>query len=207
MVYHGTDADFTVFDRAKIGSSTNNKGIFGNGFYMTEDSSYASYYNRSDGSVNKDGRGRVMPLFVSLKNPFDWNAPDAVRVAKAAGFPKSRIKDSKLLPLTEERQILSFTENLKKSGHDGVVFTFDDGTREFVAFEPEQIKSATENVGTFDAGNPDIRYSLGGGTSTIRAWHGSPHEFDAEEGAPFGRFGLSFVGTGEGGQAFGWGYT
>ena len=50
-----------------------------------------------------------------------------------------------------------------------------------------------------------IRYSLGGGTSTIRAWHGSPHEFDAEEGAPFGRFGLSFVGTGEGGQAFGYG--
>ena len=51
----------------------------------------------------------------------------------------------------------------------------------------------------------DIRYSLGGGTSTIRAWHGSPHEFAAEEGAPFGRFGLSFVGTGEGGQAFGYG--
>ena len=205
VVWHGTDADFTVFDRAKIGSSTNNKGIFGNGFYMTEDSSYASYYNRSDGRINKDGRGRVMPLFVSLKNPFDWSAPDAVRVAEAAGFPKSRTKGTKLLPLTEEKQILSFTENLKKSGHDGVVFTFDDGTREFVAFEPEQIKSATENVGTFDAGNPDIRYSLGGGTSTIRAWHGSPHAFAAEEGAPFGRFGLSFVGTGEGAQVFGYG--
>ena len=205
VVYHGTDADFTVFDRAKIGSSTNNKGMFGNGFYMTDDSSYASYYNRSDGRMNKDGRGKVMPLFVSLKNPFDWNAPDAARTAESLGFPKSRIKDSKLLPLTEERQILSFTENLKKSGHDGVVFTFDDGTREFVAFEPEQIKSATENVGTFDAGNPDIRYSLGGGARVLRAWHGSPHAFAAEEGAPFGRFGLSFVGTGEGAQAFGYG--
>ena len=205
VVWHGTDADFTVFDKAKIGSSTNNKGIFGNGFYMTEESSYASYYNRSDGRINKDGRGNVMPLFVSLKNPFDWSAPDAVRVAEAAGFPKSRIKDSKLLPLTEEKQILSFTENLKKSGHDGVVFTFDDGTREFVAFEPEQIKSATENVGTFDAGNPDIRYSLGGGARVLRAWHGSPHAFAAEEGAPFGRFNLGFVGKGEGAQAFGYG--
>lgn len=30
----------------------------------------------------------------------------------------------------------------------------------FVAFEPNQIKSATDNIGTFDAKNHDIRYSL-----------------------------------------------
>ena len=30
---------------------------------------------------------------------------------------------------------------------------------EVVAFRPEQIKSATDNIGTFDSSNPDIRYS------------------------------------------------
>src|SRR5690606_4669192 len=30
----------------------------------------------------------------------------------------------------------------------------------FIAFRPEQIKSAIGNVGTFDPANPDIRYSI-----------------------------------------------
>ena len=30
---------------------------------------------------------------------------------------------------------------------------------ETVAFYPEQIKSVTDNIGTFDGGNPDIRFS------------------------------------------------
>lgn len=34
------------------------------------------------------------------------------------------------------------------------------GYREFIATDPNQIKSATENVGTFDSNNPDIRYSI-----------------------------------------------
>lgn len=199
VVYHGTGEKFYEFDKAKIGSSTRNKGIFGNGFYMTDDYDYASYYNRSGGRINKDG-GNVMPLFMSLKTPFEWSGSNALRAAKSAGFPKSRIKNGKLLPLTEENQILSFTENLKNSGHDGVVFDFENGVREFVAFEPEQIKSATENAGTYAPENPDIRYSL------VSADHGSPHLFEKEEGAPHGRFRDDKMGTGEGAQAFGWGH-
>lgn len=38
------------------------------------------------------------------------------------------------------------------------------------------------------------------------AFHGTPHTFDAEEGAPFGRFKLEKIGTGEGTQAFGHGF-
>ena len=48
-------------------------------------------------------------------------------------------------------------ERLVALGYDGV----NNGGEEFIAFSPEQIKSATENVGTFDAGNPDIRLSVG----------------------------------------------
>ena len=35
-----------------------------------------------------------------------------------------------------------------------------------VAFEPNQIKSATDNIGTYDPNNPDIRYSYGEGSFT-----------------------------------------
>lgn len=45
-------------------------------------------------------------------------------------------------------------------GYDGVEVTFDNTKEKFyVAWFPEQIKSATDNIGTFDASNPDIRFS------------------------------------------------
>ena len=47
-------------------------------------------------------------------------------------------------------------EYLQKQGYDGVYNGYD----EYIAFEPTQIKSAKNNVGTFDLFNPDVRYSL-----------------------------------------------
>jgi hypothetical protein len=40
---------------------------------------------------------------------------------------------------------------------------------------------------------------------TIEGFHGTPHTFAAEEGAPLGRFKKEKVGTGEGAAAYGWG--
>ncbi len=59
-----------------------------------------------------------------------------------------------------------------------------------VAISPNQIKSATENTGEYSPANDDIRMS-------IEAYHGS--------GADFEKFDHSFMSTGEGVQAFGWG--
>ncbi len=50
-------------------------------------------------------------------------------------------------------------------------------------------KSATDNVGAFDGDNADIRFR--------HVWHGSGAEFDA--------FDHSYMGSGEGYQAYGWG--
>lgn len=53
-----------------------------------------------------------------------------------------------------------------KSNYDGVHLLYD-GSRKgvdvetWIAFDSTQIKSATDNVGTFDSSNPDIRYALG----------------------------------------------
>nr|DAN50520.1 MAG TPA: PolyVal ADP-Ribosyltransferase [Caudoviricetes sp.] len=50
------------------------------------------------------------------------------------------------------------TEAIKAHGHDGIVQS--PSGDEVVAFEPTQIKSATDNRGTFDAANPDITFSI-----------------------------------------------
>ena len=47
---------------------------------------------------------------------------------------------------------------LQKEGYDGVITEEDGVIYEFIAFEPNQIKSATDNIGTFDSNNPDIRF-------------------------------------------------
>ena len=39
----------------------------------------------------------------------------------------------------------------------------------------------------------------------LDVYHGTPHTFDPEEGAPLGRFRSSKIGTGEGAQAYGYG--
>ena len=66
-------------------------------------------------------------------------------------------------------------EAAKAEGHDGIVYRneFEDrGSDSFIAFYPEQIKSATGNRGTFDAGDPDIYHQLLGEQGTGDAARG-----------------------------------
>ena len=50
---------------------------------------------------------------------------------------------------------------LKELGYDGV----HDGS-EWVAFDSTQLKSATDNIGTFDKDNPKLKYSLAKSTQS-----------------------------------------
>ena len=57
------------------------------------------------------------------------------------------------------------TDALKQAGYDGVILANDAGswgrsTDAYIALNENQVKSATDNVGTFDRDNPDIRYSV-----------------------------------------------
>ena len=49
-------------------------------------------------------------------------------------------------------------DKLIKEGYDGSIGTEDGDIVEYAAFYPNQIKSATENEGTFSSENPDIRF-------------------------------------------------
>lgn len=126
VVYHGTNAEFTVFDSP-------------NGTYwFSESSDYA------ESMAEERGGNGLMQAFLDIKNPY---------YAKLA---PGKFSD----PNSEARII----REAKKGGYDGVVIEADT-TNEllkdtfYVVFSPEQIKSATDNIGIFDKGNPDIRYS------------------------------------------------
>ena len=63
-------------------------------------------------------------------------------------------------------------EELERQGFDGTIVddSFEGYTDiEYAAFNPNQIKSATDNSGAFNAGNDDIRYSRSTGKLTDKA--------------------------------------
>ena len=70
VVYHGTGKEFDTFDLGKIGSNTNNLGIFGKGFYSSNRQNIASDYRRADGYRLPKDEGFVMPLYYKLEKPF-----------------------------------------------------------------------------------------------------------------------------------------
>lgn len=139
VMYHGTNAEFTVFDRSK-GKKKIHLNVFGDGNYFTASEQGAARYGEN-----------VVPAYLNIKNPY----------VKADGF--NTVADQIASEFGIARD--SFTGKdvssiLRKRGYDGVVMY--DGNGEIVianAFDSNQIKSATDNVGTFDGSNPDIRYS------------------------------------------------
>lgn len=88
-----------------------------------------------------------------------------------------RIMDGKLDVILDEwkkatnhirrKQKNLINEYIRKSDFDGI-HLINDGTRNgvqvdtYIVFAPTQIKSATDNIGTFDGNNPDVQYSFGG---------------------------------------------
>lgn len=94
-----------------------------------------SYFtsNESEASSYSGGGTRVVPAYLAIENPY--------------------YVDSGLASVPSRQQML-------KDGHDGVIYRDTDGSVKWaVAHKPTQIKSATNNIGTFDSSDPDIRFS------------------------------------------------
>ena len=59
-VYHGTNEDFTVFDKSYIGNASGDLGFLGDGFYFATHSGEASYYG-----------GKNMVVYLNVTNPYN----------------------------------------------------------------------------------------------------------------------------------------
>jgi len=152
VVYHGTHSDITAFSKRFAGSNTPNSGMYGTApGYFTASASHASGY--AEGPTHRQPMhegANVMPVYLSIKNPFvvDSGVLDGA-VRKLAG-----------------RNGDALVAQLKDAGYDGVIVSNTRDQQgdagkffEVIPFSSEQIKSATGNRGTFDAGDDNILHS------------------------------------------------
>lgn len=180
VVYHGTNADFWTFSLANRGKNGEKLGV---GYYFVDNKSSAERYGdrviEAYLDIKKPASAEVMEIsrkdwekFLDFAiehrdeyidgewkgndinkeyelTDFDYGSNDAVLIK---GFLNGIAAGNK--DVTE-----AYLEMLKDStGYDGIAYNTDN-TDYYVAFTPEQIKSATDNIGTFDKDNKDIRYS------------------------------------------------
>ena len=135
VVYHGSDADFNVFDRTKGRANMDIQGMF-----------------FSTWELDSKGNGaNVRASFLNIRKPANegqgYKALNRHRGQNGAGV-KAR-------------------EDLIAAGFDGV----NNSDEEFIAFEPNQIKSVTDNNGAFSSYDVNI-YHQKDSLEKIRPCHG-----------------------------------
>ena len=100
----------------------------------TENGEMGTFFTTSKDFANEYG-DKVGSYYLSLQNPYttdiaSWNFKDGLSPVEA-----------------------------RAQGYDGYVITGQDGGDTYLAFRPEQIKSAIGNRGTFDPNDPNILFS------------------------------------------------
>lgn len=132
VVLHGTPHKFNTFDRGRQGSS-NDYGWLGSGFYFYGNNRrYAELYAKG---------GDIKEVFLSVRSPYYATSSEMEVLAEADNRETSE----------------SFTEDVLSENCDGVSYD-GDLNDEWVVYDPNQIKSATENIGEFSLYNDDIRF-------------------------------------------------
>lgn len=110
-----------------------------NGYWFSEKEDYA------ESMAEERGGDTVMEVYLDMKKPY------------YASLPENQFTD----PVYEANILRA----AKANGNDGVILVTETDSEYaadtfYVVFNREQIKSATDNIGTFDRTNPDIRFSI-----------------------------------------------
>ena len=144
VMYHGTsteNGEFYVFDETKasrkggLGLKTLGKG---------------NYFTAKQLSGTERYGNRVIAAYLDIKKPFIYSGGSNFK------DQASRVQGIN----TDDMSHDDLQQEMRNRDYDGVIQYDSDGDILFaVTFDSEQIKSATDNIGTFDGGNPDIRYS------------------------------------------------
>ena len=146
VVYHGTNAEFTVFDLSKSGRNygETSEGLF---FFTNKRSGYQdSALDYAKAAARNGGEATVGEYYLDIKNP--------LRLYSDGYFTPTAYFDQNAQDIYEKYLSGNYDgiiiENRNKSADDSIIYMLDN---------PNQIKSATDNIGTFDGSNPDTLYS------------------------------------------------
>lgn len=140
--------------------------------------------------------GQVMKLHVSMKQPFhddvlrhpawkdyikgaltrysiphgeDRDARDAILKALDNDTATVRdlfVRDTPRGTLVNQHGQHDIHDTIRNSGFDGIIAHRPDGSKEYVAFKPEQVKSAL-SAKTYDPTSPDMTFADGGAAPTM----------------------------------------
>lgn len=146
VVYHGTKGDFATFAREFIGEGDGHAD-WGDGFYFADRPDAASTYAEGEG-------GNVMPVYLKIENP----ATNEVLLSR-------RVQDA----LDDGMGFQEIEDVLRDMGYDGIAFSHKGGGTEYVVFDPQQIKSAIGNRGSFDPSSANIMESRAPGAPAGQA--------------------------------------
>lgn len=156
VVYHGTTRGlFSVFGLHERSRS--------NGFVFTSDKNLALTYSGQNNSAepgSKSTKHGYYQVYLSLENPkiVDWQGSHysenggtdaAIQLARNEGYDGIIIKN-----VDDAGMYKGMLVNRGEIPESTAIGNL------YVAFNPEQIKSAIGNNGDFDPTNPDIRYSV-----------------------------------------------
>lgn len=164
IMYHGSK-----FDIKKAKSS----GLLGKGFYFTDSESHAGQYGqryavylnvrnplKSGGTKITENQIRKFLTSVAENEDYSIENYGTYDIDKILKKITSRdafevIRDVNITAIGDFAEAVKVFNDACGTSFDGIVTP-----TETVVFEPNQIKSATDNIGAFDGNNPDIRYSL-----------------------------------------------
>jgi N12 class adenine-specific DNA methylase len=181
VVFHGTNSNIVRFDPERMGAATGAPSAR-MGFFFSSNPAVASSYAETMSEADKDpvfrwinrlslGTLRAIDAGVSAVGILrsQWQRPSGANVLPVfVSLQNPMIFDFKG-ETYRERTYADLLREAKEKGHDGAILrnTFDPGfegaddvpSDVFVAFSPEQIKSAISNTGAFDPASPYISQS------------------------------------------------
>jgi hypothetical protein len=164
-LYHATPNDFSAF---KLGGDK--PAMSGRAVWLSADSrKQPASHNIHTGASNYKQGVNVMPVHVKAKNPLVLDDPTMIEWAREV-FAGGSKEFPELLPP-------HWIDAVKKEGYDSIHFADPYGhgdPHEVIMFEPNKIKSAIGNRGTYDTTNPDITKAKGGSVkepkNTVKAY-------------------------------------
>lgn len=139
-VFHGTASEFDTFNKnaAKLYWDDEHGFFFETSKRFAKDYADAAEVMLYQSGQNRNAKGRVISAFLDIKNPAEEDFTGEYDT------PAEWI---------DQHFDTNYADDIKARGHDGAVFT-SNGEKVIVAFEPNQIKSATGNNGAFSPDNP-----------------------------------------------------
>jgi len=105
----------------------------------------------------------IMKLHVQVQNPFDPKVPEHVEKLRQLNpdLPFDEIGRTSVMETPEVQKAI-------KDAQFDAFYTSEDGARNLGIFDPNRVKSATGNVGTYDTSNRYINKKAGGSVKRSR---------------------------------------